>query len=165
MKPFRERLVWSTSSTMLPTTKWSEPRPWSRAASSPLTPLHSDRYQWFSVLYLTDSYSGTKLTTQRPSVARRTRSWPKTKTKRSTERNRPPCKRKSTPGQNTPKYHPLWSNNSVKVDFSLESRPDQDNKAAATDTFLKVKNSTSTSENSRSRNRNKISTFPALNHK
>ena len=29
---------------MLPTTKWSEPRHWSKAASSPLTPLHSDRY-------------------------------------------------------------------------------------------------------------------------
>merc|ERR1712235_118878 len=48
----------SMLSTTPPTTNWSEPRPWSKVASSPSIPPHSD--------------NGTNLTTPRLLVARRT---------------------------------------------------------------------------------------------
>ena len=151
-------------STTPPTTNWSEPRPWSKVASSPSILLHSD--------------NGTNLTTPRLLAARRTPNCPKKKKLSSTvsqlksyfrkkllrtfdiyisiqDQNLLPSKRNLMPAERKPKLPLPWLNNSPKVVSLPVLLPDQVKPADATDTSLKAKNSTSTSENSRPRNPNK----------
>ena len=144
-------------STTPPTTNWSEPRPWSKVASSPSIPPHSD--------------NGTNLTTPRLLVARRTPSCLKKKKPSSTvskllsintvfifyvqDQNLPLSKRNSTLAERKLKLPLPWLNNSPKVVFLPVLPPDQVKPADATDTSLKAKNSISTSENSRPRSPNK----------
>ena len=151
-------------STTPPTTNWSEPRPWSKVASSPSILPHSD--------------NGTNLTTPRLLAARRTPNCPKKKKLSSTvsqlksyfrkkllrtfdiyisiqDQNLLPSKRNLMPAERKPKLPLPWLNNSPKVVSLPVLLPDQVKPADATDTSLKAKNSTSTSENSRPRNPNK----------
>merc|ERR1712014_203844 len=116
--------------TTPPTTNWSEPRLWSRVASSPSILLHSD--------------NGTNLTTPRLLAARRTPNCPKKKKLSSTDQNLLPSKRNLMPAERKPKLPLPWLNNSPKVVFLLVLLPDQVKLADATDTSLKAKNSTST---------------------
>merc|ERR1712235_72382 len=141
LKPSQEKFVLSMSSTTPPTTNWSEPRPWSKVASSPSIPPHSD--------------NGTNLTTPRLLVARRTPSCLKKKKPSSTDQNLPLSKRNSTLAERKLKLLLPWLNNSPKVVFLPVLPPDQVKPADATDTSLKAKNSISTSENSRPRSPNK----------
>ena len=154
----------SMLSTTPPTTNWSEPRPWSKVASSPSILPHSD--------------NGTNLTTPRLLAARRTPNCPKKKKLSSTvsqlksyfrkkllrtfdiyisiqDQNLLPSKRNLMPAERKPKLPLPWLNNSPKVVSLPVLLPDQVKPADATDTSLKAKNSTSTSENSRPRNPNK----------
>merc|ERR1711862_691839 len=137
LKPLQEKFVLSMLSTTPPTTNWSEPRLWSKVASSPSILPHSD--------------NGTNLTTPRLLAARRTPDCPKKKKLSSTVQNLLPSKRNSMPAERKPKLPLPWLNNSPKVVSLPVLLPDQVKPADATDTSLKAKNSTSTSENSRPR--------------